>query len=137
MRHHQAIITLLSVPIFSGACGSGVPSVPPGERVSYSNHLEPLIIKRCIGCHTADEPEAELVLEQGRGYSQLVDRSSIQVPSVRIVEPGDPGASYLWRKLVHGSVKGEGMPRTLFGAKKLPEAELEFIRRWIEEGAKP
>jgi hypothetical protein len=76
-------------------------------------------------------------LEQGRGYSQLVDRSSIQVPSVRIVEPGDPAASYLWRKLAHDAEKGEGMPRTLFGAKKLPEAELEFIRRWIEEGAKP
>jgi hypothetical protein len=29
------------------------------------------------------------------------------------------------------------MPRTLFGAKKLPQAELEAIQNWIIQGANP
>jgi hypothetical protein len=29
------------------------------------------------------------------------------------------------------------MPRTLLGAKRLPPAELERFRRWIEDGAQP
>ncbi len=32
---------------------------------------------------------------------------------------------------------GKGMPRTMFGAKRLPEKELNLFRRWIEDGAKP
>ena len=29
------------------------------------------------------------------------------------------------------------MPRTMFGAKKLPQEQLDLIERWIREGAKP
>jgi hypothetical protein len=119
------------------ACGNTVPEVPIGEPISYSEHLEPLIVTRCLGCHTAEEPEAELVLEHGEGYSQLVGRSSVQIPSLQLVVEGDADASYLWQKLDHSAAKGQGMPRTLFGAKRLPEPELAFIRRWIEDGARP
>jgi hypothetical protein len=130
---------LLPIALFivSTACGSSVPDIPMGEPVSYSDHLEPLIVKRCVGCHTAEEPEAELVLEQGDGYSQLVGRSSIQVPGMRLVVAGNTESSYLWQKLDHTAAKGEGMPRTLVGSKRLPDEELAFIRRWIDEGAKP
>jgi hypothetical protein len=119
------------------ACGSGVPEVPLGETVSYSQHVEPSIIKRCLGCHTAEEPKAELVLEPGRGYDEMVGRSSVQVPEIDLVVPNDPAASYLWMKLDHTAAKGRGMPRTLTGSKRLPDPELELIRRWIEEGASP
>jgi hypothetical protein len=132
---NAAILMMLLPPVV--ACGPSVPSVPDGETVSYAKHLEPLILKRCLSCHTAEKPEAELVLEEGTGYSRLVDRASVQIPTVRLVAPGDPDASYLWRKLEHDVDKGEGMPRTFIGAKKLPEPELALIRRWIAEGALP
>lgn len=114
-----------------------VPVVPADEPVSYSKHLEPLVIARCLSCHTAEEPEAQLVLEAGTGYGAMVDRSSTQVPQARIVAPGDVEASYLWRKLVHDVEIGRGMPRTVVGAVKLPGDELELYRRWIAEGALP
>jgi hypothetical protein len=119
------------------ACGSGVPEVPPGTPVSYSRHVEPLIVKRCVGCHTAEEQNAELVLEQGRGYAEMVGRSSAQVPEIELVVPDDSAASYLWMKLDHTAAKGKGMPRILTGSKRLPGRELELIRRWIEDGAQP
>jgi hypothetical protein len=130
-------LPLLTILLAVAGCGSGVPDIPFGEPVSYSQHLEPLMIKRCLGCHTAEEPKAELVLERGRGYTQLVGRASHQMPSSLLVVPGDADASYLWQKLDHTAAQGKGMPRTLTGSKRLPASELELIRRWIADGARP
>ena len=118
-------------------CGAEVPDVPEEAPVSYSAHLEPLVIAHCLGCHDSEEPKAKLVLDPGEGYGQLVGRRSIQKPEMTLVEPGDPDASYLWLKLQHRAPEGKGMPRTLTGTKKLRPAELELYRRWIEGGAKP
>jgi hypothetical protein len=64
-----------------------------------------------------------------------VNAPSDQVPQVVRVKPGDPEGSYLWLKLQHKAAKGRGMPRGIFTSKRLPEAELEIIKRWIEAGA--
>jgi hypothetical protein len=120
------------------ACGgSPVPELPPGTPVSYGEHLEELVLLRCLSCHTTEEPKAELILEAGSGYDQMVGRRSVQSPELLLVAPGDPEASYLWLKVDHRASEGKGMPRTLFGAKRLPEAEVEIFRRWIEDGALP
>jgi hypothetical protein len=118
-------------------CGPRVPVVPEGTPVSYAAHLEPLVLARCLGCHNADEAKARLDLEQGKGYGNLVGRPSTQVPSMPLVKPGSPEDSYLWLKLQHTTERGEGMPRTLIGARKLRADELELYRRWIEDGALP
>ena len=118
-------------------CGAEVPEVPEGVPVSYSAHLEPLVIARCLGCHESEEPKAKLILESGVGYDRLVGRRSVQVPKMALVEPGYPDASYLWLKLQHRAPEGKGMPRTLTGTKKLRPTELALYRRWIKDGAKP
>lgn len=118
-------------------CGTPIPEVPANQKVSYSEHLEPLVIAHCVGCHEAEEPKAKLVLEEGTGYGQLVGRRSVQVATMMLVEPGDTENSYLWLKLEHRAPEGKGMPRTPTGVKKLRAAELELYRRWIEEGALP
>jgi hypothetical protein len=114
-----------------------IPEVPAGEPVSYAGHLEPVVVARCLACHTREEPEAELVLEIGVGYGEMVGRASTQVPALAIVSPGDPAASYLWRKLTHDVEIGRGMPRTVVGSIRLPDDELELYRRWIAGGALP
>jgi len=129
------LLIVSAVSLFG--CGATVPEVPGGDAVSYSAHLEPLVIAHCLGCHESEEPKAKLVLGSGEGYGQLVGRRSVQVPEMALVEPGDPDASYLWLKLQHRAPEGKGMPRTLTGTKKLRPAELELYRRWIEDGAKP
>jgi hypothetical protein len=132
------VVFVVAVALIVG-CGVQVPDVPEGDAVSYEAHLEDLVVARCLGCHGAEEPKAKLVLEQGTGYGQLVGRQSVQMPEFALVAPGDPEASYLWMKLQHSAKieVGKGMPRTLTGVKKLPEAELELYRRWIAGGTLP
>jgi hypothetical protein len=133
VRRHVLACALV---IVSG-CGTPVPEVPVEEPVSYSKHIEPLVIAHCVGCHGAKEPKARLVLEEGKGYGDLVGRRSVQIATMMLVEPGDIEASYLWLKLQHRAPEGRGMPRTSTGVKKLRAAELDLYRRWIEGGAKP
>ena len=134
----QLKLAVVIVALAGIACAQvEVPVVPEGEPVSYAEHLEPLVIARCLSCHTAEEPEAQLVLEMGTGYGAMVDQVSTQVSDARLVVPGDVEASYLWAKLIHDVEIGRGMPRTVVGAIELPENELELYRRWIESGASP
>ena len=136
MRHTTTAF-VGAVLILAIGCGSQVPEVPDEETVSYSAHLEPLVIAHCLSCHDSEEAKAKLVLDPGIGYDRLVGPRSIQVPDMALVEPGDPERSYLWLKLQHVTEEGKGMPRTVSGSKKLRESELELYRRWIEGGAKP
>ena len=126
-----------AILVFAAACGTQVPEVPNEEPVSYSLHLEPLVIAHCLGCHESGEAKAKLVLDPGVGYERLVGPRSNQDPEMALVEPGDPERSYLWLKLQHVTEEGKGMPRTLTGSKKLRESELDLYRRWIEGGALP
>ena len=130
-------LPLLIVGLLSLALGCTQPPELPEGDVSYAGDLESLVIKRCVSCHSTENPKAELILEQGRGYEALVGRASVQVPNLQLVVPGDPAASYLWHKMDFTAEVGKGMPRTLFGAKRLPEGEIEFFRRWIDDGARP
>jgi len=121
-----------------GACGARLPAPPPaGEPVSYAAHLEPYVLARCESCHTVDDPQAGLVLAAGMGRERMVAVPSTQRPGVLLVAPGEPESSYLWLKVDHRAPVGDGMPRTLFGSKRLPEREVELYRRWIEGGALP
>jgi mono/diheme cytochrome c family protein len=135
MRFAAAIVAIVLAAV--AGCGTPVPEVAIEEMVSYTAHLEPLVIAHCLSCHESGEAKAKLVLDPGVGYERLVGQRSIQDPEMALVEPGDPERSYLWLKLQHVTEEGKGMPRTSTGSKKLRESELELYRRWIEGGAKP
>lgn len=132
----RALTTILLALVATG-CGADLPMPGPGETPSWTAHVEPLMLERCLACHTFEEAKAELVLEPGEGYARMVGRRSVQAPDLALVAPGDPERSYLWLKLDQRPVKGEGMPRTVVGAKRLPERELALVRSWIEAGAPP
>ena len=135
MRIAVAVVGV-TLAIIAG-CGTEVPEVPKEEPVSYSVHLERLVIAHCLSCHDSEEAKAKLVLDPGTGYQSLVGPRSTEKPEMALVEPGDPERSYLWLKLLHVTDDGKGMPRTLTGSKKLRDSELELYRRWIEGGALP
>lgn len=132
-----ATACVAAIVVFATGCGTQVPEVPNEEPVSYSVHLEPLVIAHCLSCHDSEEAKAKLVLDPGLGYERLVGPRSIQDPEMALVEPSEVDRSYLWLKLQHVTEKGKGMPRTLTGSKKLRPAELDLYRRWIEGGALP
>lgn len=126
--------------VFAVAAVFAVACAPPLEvpaEPGYAADVEPVVLERCESCHRTGDVRGELLLERGLGYDQLVGRRSVQVPSLPLVVPGDPDASYLWHKLRHTAVVGDGMPRGVLGSRRLPAAELELVRRWIETGARP
>jgi hypothetical protein len=120
------------------ACSRTPVDTRPTDRpLSYASDVEPLIVKRCLVCHETKDAKAKLVLEVGTGYAQLVGRASTQIPELNIVEPGSAEDSYLWIKLIDEQSVGKGMPKTLFGSKRLPQPELDLIKAWISSGAVP
>lgn len=134
MRRALAILLVLGPALL--ACGSRI-SGNTNSAPSYAADIEPIFAKRCGDCHSVKEAKAHLILDPGRGYEDLVGQAAFQVPGMQLVKPGDPESSYLWKKLDHTAREGKGMPRTLFGSKKLPDDELQLIRTWIETGARP
>ena len=104
--------------------------------LSYAKDVESIFVGECGDCHGEKHPKADLDLSLGSGMKALSDKKSSEV-EMPLLTPGDPAKSYLWLKLSHTATKGRGMPRTLFGAKKLPKEQLDLIQRWIVEGAKP
>lgn len=105
--------------------------------LSYAKDVEPVFLKECDDCHEGANPKKGLDLSKGKWYASLLQHRSQWEPLVQLVKPGDPAASYLWQKLTHVAKDGRGMPRTLFSARKLPQAELDTVRSWIEQGANP
>jgi hypothetical protein len=91
----------------------------------------------CIQCHSDNGriTAGNLVLLEGRSYTQLVGRTSSFRPGAVLVVPNDPDGSYLIHKLEgRGDIIGERMPRTT--GPFLTEGQISIIRRWIELGAR-
>lgn len=109
------------------------------EAVSYTD-IQTIWDGNCVSaCHETGSTNnaTGLYLEAAKSYAALVGPPSVQLPSMPIVTPGDPNASYLWHKL-NGSfqdVGGTGLSMP-FGA-KLPQDKLDMVKAWIEDGANP
>ncbi len=86
-----------------------------------------------FGCHNADSASAGLVLAEGMSFGELVNEPSSQMPQLDRVEPGDPEASYIVKKLRgDADIGGERMPE---GGPFLTDAELARLISWINAGA--
>lgn len=122
------------IPTVLAVAALALVAEPPAP--SYSKDVQPIFDKACVECHGAKKAKAKLNLDAAVALKSLVDVPSEQVPGTVRVKPGDPEQSYLWLKLDHRSKEGDGMPKGMFGAKKLPQAELDLIKAWIAGGAK-
>ncbi|MEO7135370.1 MAG: hypothetical protein ABI024_14245 [Vicinamibacterales bacterium] len=91
----------------------------------------------CTPCHSDAGRAASggLVLLEGRSYQGLVGQPSRQKAGATLVVPGDPGNSYLLKKLEGApDIAGVRMPRS--NGPFLTAGQISIIRRWIELGAK-
>ena len=88
----------------------------------------------CIVCHSGAGAPQGLRLDAASSYANLVGVPSQEAGSLLRVEPGNPDASYLIRKLEGTATEGGQMP---LGAPPLPQSTIDFVRQWITEGAQP
>ncbi len=129
----RQILTLgLGLALALPAAASAAEAVEP----TLKKDVQPIFDRNCAKCHGAEEARAKLNLSAATAFKALVGTPSQQVPTLARVKPGDPGSSYLWQKVQHTAAKGKGMPKTMFGSKKLSDPDLDLIRKWIEAGAK-
>jgi hypothetical protein len=112
---------------------------PSSAQISLEKDIQPIFTSQCAlsGCHGDSFPDpVGLILSEGKSFGNLVNVPSTEAAGLFRVKPGDIAASYLVHKLegTQTSVggRGEQMP---FGAAPLPDAEIDLIRSWIEQGA--
>ncbi len=95
------------------------------KKVDFVRDIAPILVTRCIECHNADEPEADLRLDIKSGlFSEDKDDWT--------VTPGASSKSLLFERITLPSDDEEIMPPE---GKPLTAAEIASIKRWIDEGA--
>jgi CHRD domain/Bacterial Ig domain len=104
--------------------------------VSFADIQAQVFSPNCSGCHTGPTggilPGGMNLSSKANSYAALVNVPSLEV-SLDRVEPGNPDASYLIRKLEGGpGISGDRMPQ---GGPFLNQATIDMIRQWISDGA--
>lgn len=85
------------------------------------------------GCHANPGVNLGLDLSEGRTYMNTVGVTSAEDSTLLRIDPGDPDASYLLRKLRGDpNILGDRMP---FGGPYLSQAEIDVIEQWVLDGA--
>jgi hypothetical protein len=90
------------------------------------------------GCHDSQSTQAGLLLETGASYANLVGAAPTNADAAAAgwerVLPGDPDASFLYRKVTGDLPAGFGSPMPL-ARPPLDASLIEIIRLWIQAGA--
>jgi hypothetical protein len=89
----------------------------------FEMHVRPLLLDRCVGCHGPDKQKGGLRLDSKAGWQTGGDSGAA-------ILPGNPRDSLLM-KAVHGQGGLTQMPP----GKKLSEAEVTALAKWIADGA--
>ena len=100
------------------------------ERVDFNREVRPILADRCFSCHGPDAGQrpTSMRLDEERGaFGELVRGGH---PIVR----GDPDASVLLQRVTSGD-PARRMPPAYAGHEALAAAEIDVLRRWIEQGA--
>src|SRR4051794_37954570 len=93
------------------------------KKVTYDEQLGPIFRQRCGSCHNPTAKKGDLDVTN---YSALMHGGS----SGAVIETGDADSSQLFALVTRQSEPF--MPQN---ADKLPDSEIDLIRRWINGGA--
>lgn len=92
-------------------------------KVTFADQVSPIFRNRCGSCHNPDKAKGGLNLET---FSAAMQGGG----SGKVIEPGDPDGSSLLQLVMH---KDE--PKMPPASPKIPDAEIEILKKWIEGGA--
>src|SRR5580692_3361192 len=98
------------------------PTKKPG-KLTFDEHVLPILKDKCVGCHNQDKKRAGLVLNN---YTKIMEGGS----SGAAVKPGDPDNSLLFKVVAHTAEPF--MPPK---SDKIPSVSIDIIQKWIAGGA--
>ncbi|MEK6260755.1 MAG: PSD1 and planctomycete cytochrome C domain-containing protein [Planctomycetota bacterium] len=112
--------------LFSGLLAPfGLPeSSRAAEPDRFSREVAPILAKRCLECHSENEPSGKLVLSLKAAALQGGESGPAIVPR-------DVAKSQLLARVT----AGEMPPPKRGHSQKLPDAEIKILRDWIASGA--
>lgn len=116
MRTHRytlVALLVLAAPVFAA---------DPPKKITYDDHVLPILKDKCIACHNLDRMSGGLVLNS---YSALMEGGA----SGEVVKGGDPDGSRLLLTMTH-KVQPFMPPKS----PPLPKETLDVIRAWIAGG---
>ena len=99
------------------------------EKVDFNRDVRPILSENCYFCHGPDKDNRKSGLRLDTKEGSL---EKLQDGSFAIV-PGKPAQSMLYQRITHKDIE-ERMPQQK-SEKRLTAAEIETLRKWIEQGA--
>ncbi len=113
----------LALP-FSVAC-----ALAAEERLSFNQHVRPILADNCFACHGVDAGHRKAKLRLDTFEGATAPREGLPA-----ITPGSAEKSELWQRVV--SVHDdEVMPPPESHKPRLTAGQREVLRRWIEQGA--
>lgn len=130
LRAASLILAMSAFAVFSPAqqLPKPPPAAPPapGDAVSFSNQIAPILLAQCQTCHGHQKAKGKYRLDT---LEHLMKPGGSKSPSIT---PGKPDESELFNLLTDPNPKVR-MPQD---ADPLPAPQLELVRQWILQGAK-
>lgn len=111
-----------------GRMASAAGAQTPERRVDFSREVRPILSEHCFSCHGPDERSRQRGLRLDTREGVVADRGPLGGPAI---VAGNSRESLLFRRIIT-TAEHERMPR---GRARLSEANIETIRRWIDQGA--
>jgi mono/diheme cytochrome c family protein len=123
MRHRNLSLSVVILFLGLALCLS-LPSANARQqstKVDFVRDIQPIFQTQCTGCHGVTKQLGQLRLDNKR-------------LALRVIAPGQSAQSRLVKRItVDDSQHGE--PRMPKGSTPLSTAQIELIKRWIDEGA--
>ncbi|MFN9720187.1 MAG: PSD1 and planctomycete cytochrome C domain-containing protein, partial [Planctomycetota bacterium] len=109
----------VQMAVGSACSGSHPPGAPDFER-----DVAPILVRRCLECHSSHNPSGHLSLDNARGLQTGGDSGAV-INATRLVDS----------LLLHRVSEGEMPPLKHGDSQKLPDAEIAVIKSWVSSGA--
>ena len=95
------------------------------DRLSFRQHVAPVLVKKCLGCHN------ELKASGGLSMATFAAlKRGGKMAGETILRPGDPDGSSLIESVREGAA-----PRMPYKLPPLTQVEIATLSRWVKEGA--
>ena len=125
-RPHLAL--LAAVVCLGTTCRA---SDPASDTVLFNRDIRPILSDRCYACHGPDKANRKTNMHFDTEEGAFTALASGGFAVVR----GDPSKSVMLQRISSDN-QGFRMPPAYMGYAKLPDKQIDLIRRWIEQGAK-
>ena len=125
----RVIFIIVAIPLFSVSC-----SLP----VSFNKDIKPILVANCLECHDGSGEGSSASEFSVRTYDSIMKGTKYGP----VIVPGSSESSTLYRMVAHKVDEKIQMPphhnEALAEGRReaLTERQIEYIEKWIDQGAK-